>query len=253
MSIAKKLTTVAQNMDKVYQSGYTSGYETGKAEGGDTETAYNEGFTDGKQAEYDRFWDAYQQQGNRTDYTQAFVRAWTDEIFRPKYHIKPTNMSGMFQYSAITDLKDKLETLGVTLDTSNCTSLIQAFQYAEITHIPTIDARLSTNMAYTFGSGCKVVAIDKLIVSETTPIVDSTFGTARDLQNITFEGTIGRSINLQWSPLTKESMKSVVAALSGTATGLTASFKKTAAEAAFTEDEWNALVATKSNWTFTKV
>lgn len=216
---------------------------------GDLETAYAQGV----QAEYDRFWDAFQQNGNRTDYSQAFVRAWTDEIFRPKYHIKPTNMSGMFQYSAITDLKDKLETLGVTLDTSNCTTLIQAFQYAYITHIPTIDARASTNMTYTFGSGCKVVTIDKLIVSESTPLSSNTFSTARDLQNITVEGTIGSAIDLHWSPLTKVSIESVVTALSQTATGLTASFNTAAVEAAFTTDEWNALVASRSNWTITKV
>jgi hypothetical protein len=64
---------------------------------------------------------------------------------------------------------------------------------------------------------------------------------------------IAVSINLQHSPLTKASFESVVAALSPTVTGQTATFSKKAKEAAFTADEWAALIATKSNWTFSLV
>lgn len=60
MSIAEKLTTVAENQQRVYDAG--------------------------KQAEYDRFWDAYQQNGTRGSYSYAFGGvAWTDETLKPKY------------------------------------------------------------------------------------------------------------------------------------------------------------------------
>ena len=235
MSVADKLTTIAENQQKVYDAGY------------------NKGKADGIQAEYDRFWDTYQQNGNRTLYDYAFnSRAWTDEIFKPKYDMIPESYgaSGMFHLSGITNLKQLLLDAGVKLDTSNCIYLLQTFQNSEITHIPEIDARKATNTSYMVGSQCKVVTIDKLLVSETTPLF-STFNGSNYLENIVFEGTIGQNVDLHWSPLTAESIESTVAALSDTASGMTASFKQSAVNAAFSWEEWLALVAAKPNWTIT--
>ena len=54
MSIAEKLNAVAENEKKVYDAG--------------------------KQAEYNDFWDVYQQNGKRTNYNQAFGNlGWTNE------------------------------------------------------------------------------------------------------------------------------------------------------------------------------
>ncbi|MBQ6831513.1 MAG: hypothetical protein IJO28_02640 [Oscillospiraceae bacterium] len=223
MSIAEKLTTLAQNQQKVYDAG--------------------------KQAEYDRFWDSYQDNGARTDYVHAFSRKWKDDAFRPKYTMKPLTMDYMFVNTEITNLKDKLDAQGVTLDTSECKSFLQSFMSARIKHIPTLDLRSSQTMANTFSSGCRAVTIDKLIVSETTPFVLSTFQAALYLQNITVEGTIGKSIELYWSPLTKNSIESVINALSTTASGLTASFSKDAVSRGFDDDGWNTLVAKRPNWT----
>ena len=40
----------------------------------------------GKQSEYDRFWDSFQQNGTRANYSFAFAGvAWTDETLQPKY------------------------------------------------------------------------------------------------------------------------------------------------------------------------
>ena len=41
----------------------------------------------GRKAEYDAFWDEYQQNGTRTNYTAAFRTGWNDKIFRPKYNL----------------------------------------------------------------------------------------------------------------------------------------------------------------------
>lgn len=249
MSIAEKLQIIAENEKKVYDAGYAKG----KSEGGDTDAAYQQGIADGRQAEYDRFWDTYQQNGQRTNYEHAFKGVgWTDKIFKPKYDIIPNSYgaSAMFQYSEITNLKQLLLDAGVRLDTSNCVFLLQTFQDCEITHIPEIDARKATNTSYMVGSQCKVVTIDKLLVSETTPL-SSTFIQSDYLENIVFEGTIGQSVDLHWSPLTKASIESVIAALSDTASGMTASFKQSAVNGAFPSEEWLALVAAKPNWTIT--
>lgn len=230
-----------------YGEGHNEGYDKG------LETGFREGTDAGKQAEYDRFWDTYQQNGNRVTYTYAFSSyGWTDELFKPKYDIVLVGnaSSGMFHSSRITNLKQLLLDAGVKLDTSNCTYLLQTFQSSEITHLPEIDARKAANTSYMVGSGCKVVTIDKLLVSETTPL-SSTFIGSNSLENIVFEGTIGQNVDLHWSPLTAESIESTVAALSDTASGMTASFKQSAVNGAFTSEEWLALVAAKPNWTIT--
>ena len=230
-----------------YGEGHNEGYDKG------LEVGFREGTEAGRQAEYDRFWDTYQQNGNRTSYNYAFYGdGWTDETFKPKYDIVliGNNASGMFRYSRITNLKQLLLDAGVKLDTSNCTYLLQTFQSSEIAHLPEIDARKAVNTSYMCGSDCKVVTIDKLLVSETTPL-SSTFIGAGYLENIVFEGTIGQNVDLHWSPLTAESIESTVAALSDTASGMTASFKQSAVNAAFSWEEWLALVAAKPNWTIT--
>jgi hypothetical protein len=77
------------------------------------------------------------------------------------------------------------------------------------------------------------------------------FSRCTSLRDLTFTGTINVSgINLYWCKLlTKDSIVSLVNALSSTATGQSVTVSQTAVNNAFTTDEWNALKATKSNWT----
>lgn len=259
MSIAEKLQTIADNEKKVYDSGYDAGYNAGG--GAEVEAAYQQGIADGKQEEYDRFWDVFQANGERTDYSYCFYRNNFDNTtFKPKYDLIPSMAGSMFRQSVITDLKQLLLNAGVVLDTSRCTAFTQAFQSSKITHIPDIDARMATNTSYMVSSECKVVTIDKLLVSETTPL-STTFVGANNLKNVVFEGTIGQNVDLHWSPLTKESIESAMTALSDTASGMTASFGTAAVNTAFetsqgasdgsTSEEWLALVAAKPNWTIT--
>ena len=87
MTFAEKLTTIAENEQKVYDAGYQKGVSEG---GGDSMGA---------------FWDAYQEDGNRTNYAYAFYgRGWTDETYKPKHNITASGaFSQMFGYSHITD------------------------------------------------------------------------------------------------------------------------------------------------------
>ena len=225
MSIAEKLQSIAENMESVYGSaylrgrdkGYYEGYEKGHSDGVESATgpAFTAGYDRGVEYEHGRFWDAFQQNGNRYNYTRAFAtECWTDEIFKPKYDIRITAGYGTqtFQGSGLVNLKGKLEESGVVLNTSGCTNFLQFTQSAQITHLPTIDLTTASSTGYAF-SGARTQYIEKLIVSENTAFQSTTFSYEGNLTDITVEGTIGTSINFQWSPLTVESMKSVISAL----------------------------------------
>ena len=175
----------------------------------------------GKQAEYDAFWDAYQQNGNRTSYEHAFMH-WQSENYNPKYPI-------VVAAGAYCFMDARVESTKVEVDISHCTDTDYMFcmmQTEEIT---------------------------KLIVSEDVVFASTTFQWSSKLRKIVVVGVIGSSINFQSCPLNKESIINVIEHLSPTATGQTVTFKKSAKEAAFTADEWAALIATKTNWTFSLV
>lgn len=225
--IATKLTTVAENQQKVYDAG--------------------------KKAEYDRFWDTYQQNGERTKYSYAFSEGWNNDTFRPKYPIRATDASYMFDGCGVTDF-DFVER-GVQLDLSAATTLTYMCRKAKgITHMGVLDTRNAgkiTRLNRLF-YGCRIQTIDEFIVDRETKY-DNTFIYATQLKEIRISGEIAQD-GLSFADcglLSRESLDSVIQALSGTTTGLTVSFNKAAVNAAYTTDDWNALVDQKSNWTFT--
>ena len=177
MSIAEKFEIIA---DEVYEIGY----EKGKAEGGNTEEAYNQGFVEGKQAEYDKFWDAFQQNGERAYYYYAFAYQWNDECYNPKYPIvcgtSNTDGNNIFRGSEITDTK--------------------------------VPIYLSGNGQAMFYSCKQLKTIRKLVVTEDASYVNMFYTTAT-VENITIEGVIGKSLSMAACPLTIESMKSIINAL----------------------------------------
>ena len=184
-------------------------------------------FEAGQKSEYDRFWDAFQDYGNRTNYVGAFKDYWNEETFKPKYDLKPTGLYAgqMFQNNPIKDFKGHLEKCGVKLDTSECTSLLQMFQSSKAQYIPIIDARkANNNTSYAF-SPDTIISIEKLIVSEQTIygiyMIDSA-----NLENIIFEGTIANN-GLKLSnckKLSHESLMSIKRALKNGVSGLTVTF-----------------------------
>lgn len=190
MSIAEKLTQIAENEQKVYDAG--------------------------KQAEYDAFWDEYQANGSRKHYDTAFGgEGWTSENFKPKYDIKPTAAMYMFRKTNIAgDLVEICENLGMSIDFSECVSMGEVFSNAfNITRVGVIDVRKATNVSNMFAwSNAKT--IDKIIVTETTPM-NYFPGAMPELENITIEGTIGQNgFNVQYSTkLTHDSLMSIINAL----------------------------------------
>ncbi len=219
---------------------------------------FDDVFEAGKTKEWSDFWDIVQNKGSRTDYSVAFCGGgWNTKTFIPKYDIKPTTAERMFylfgQSSGGLSLIKHLKDININLDFSNCKRFYYAFYGIFSTSLPTIDLSKSTVANhYCFASNI-LTTIEKLIFSEETE-TNYLFADATGLANIrSVEGSIGKSISFSVCPLTKASIENVVNALSGTTTALTCTFKKTAKENAFTTDEWNTLIATKPNWTFSLV
>ena len=180
MTTAEKLVIVAENQQRVYEAGYAKGIAVG---GGDDY--------------YDRFWDAFQAEGERVNYQYAFAYdRFNDETYNPKYPINTKSGStpcryAFYQAKGITDTK-----VPIYANASNCD--------------------------YMFGQCDALETIRELRVLETQSFTE-TFNWCNVLKNVVFTGTIGKSINLSYSPLTPESMKSVISCLknySGTSSEL---------------------------------
>lgn len=228
MNIAEKLTKIAENEEKVYEAG--------------------------KQAEYDAFWDSYQQSGKRTNYDFAFAgKGWNDNTFKPKYDIIPSwNIVNLFHKTAITDLDAILKKCGVTLDISNNGNYGDVFNGGAFTVLPELSFGASAWSIWGTFADCKALhTIRKLTFHEAIDASRSfsdIFTNDTSLANIEFAGILKGNINFQWCPLTKASIESLFSILSDSVSGKTVTLKKTAKEAAFTDSEWSELCATKTNW-----
>ena len=199
--------------------GYNNGFVDGKAEG--SEEGFNSGFIEGKaegveegkKAEYDAFWDAYQENGKRTNYGGCFAGvAWNKNTFKPKYNIRPINAQQMFWNNWVGgDLVEVLSSLDITLDFSGCTSIATCFGWCGITRVGEMDLRKTYNASAIFSGAYNIETIDKIVVNKNTTFT-SWFSQVTTLKNITFEGVIAQNgLNLQWSPnLTYETLRSII-------------------------------------------
>lgn len=242
MSIADKLTQAAENVELVYQAGQDAG----------------------KEEAYDLFWDTFQKNGTRGDYTYAFYyQYWTPETFRPKYDLIVTMGTGMFnrfnQYKPIFDLAQCLEDLGITFDLSGASTFTSIFADSNVSRIPTVDTTSNVTLSSVFARS-KATTIDKLILkADGSQSGYQTFDNMPNLENIVIEGVLGNSAaNLGASTkLSKASITSFINALSATKTGQSITFSLTAVNSAFTDGstgtEWAELIATKPNWTISLI
>lgn len=228
MSIAEKLTTVAENVPKVYEAG--------------------------QKTEYDRFWDSFQVEGKRTYYTYGFPgHGWKDSTFKPKYDIKVEGTArGMFRQSRITNMKYCLESAGVTLDLSKATNGAELFGYSDnLTTIPKINlSSIGSNSTYLFQSCGKLQTIEELTISETVTFVSSSFNGCTSLTHLIMTGTLATNgLDLHWSPLDKESLLSILGVLQDkTAVGGTWAVTLGSENLAKLTDAEKA-IATQKGWT----
>lgn len=217
-------------------------------------------YNKGKQAEYDAFWDAYQENGTRLNYQYAFYGpGWDDVSFNPK-HTFPngTKVTNTFAQSGIRNFKGILERNGIYLDlTSQTAGLSSLFASSKVEHIGRI---IYPDIVPTVQSMCsyctKLHTIDELHLSEdgSTVLTDIFRGGGQSLVNITITGVIGQNgFNMQNSTkLSKASITNIIDHLSTTTNGLTVTLSKTAVASAFGSTdaaEWVALKNTRTNWT----
>ena len=237
MSIAEKLTTIAENEQKVYDAGQKS--------------------------EYDRFWDDFQQNGDRTNYTNAFSACWTAETFKPKYPIRPTNAYFMFYDNTgagirIDDFVEFCKENNVVLDYSQCENAYYGIGCLCSPHYGTLDFSKCTNLNSLFygqqfsaNSAYAVVTIDEFISSEVTTYHATTFQHATKLANITIKGVIAKNnFNVSYcTQLTHDSLMSIINALkdySGSGTTYTVTLGTTNLEKLTDEEK---AIATRKGWT----
>lgn len=236
MSIADKLALIAENEQKVFEAGYEKGKNEGG--GGDATAAYEQGVADGKQSEYDAFWDAYQDNGNRTDYQNCFSgRGWTDETYKPKYDIDTIHNYMVFRRCGFKDLGETIRKSGKRVIFRG-NSLQYTFQQSQ--DLEVIDGiEFITPITYVSGgfSYCpKLRKIQTLTIAENATTLD--FDAIPLLEEIEFNGTIPVNISIKdSSKLSTASIKSIINALSDTAVGKTLTLSKTAVENAFSESK----------------
>lgn len=165
---------------------------------------------------YNFFWDSYQDNGNRTFYTNGFSGiGWNDETFVPKYNlvIGPQNSGRfMFENSKITDLKGILEKRGIVMDISNTTETHSLFYgMLDNTRLPKVDYSHIPGRHYQiFANSPKLEEIEEYVVSETSDFVN-VFTNCPSLSKIKITGTIGNAIAFpQSSLLSAQSVQSVI-------------------------------------------
>ena len=190
MSISEKLTTIAENEQKVYDAG--------------------------KQAEYDAFWDDFQQNGKKTDYRNSFGnRGWTQAIFKPKYDIRPANASNCFNLAlGLIDIRK--ETIGVDIDTSNCTNLDNFLNAAQsMKYVGVIDTTNCKNLNNILYNMPELVSVEKLILkNDGSQGITNLITYDYELVDITIEGAIGVSIPINsCTKLSHDSLMSFINAL----------------------------------------
>ena len=206
------LDDMPKGIGEVWDNGHMYGHDEGYW------TGLEQGLAEGEEAERVAFWKEFTDKGARTDYSYAFFLGyWNYSNFKPAYDLKPVNGNSMFRNWNRTsggtfDLAAALENCVGNLDTSNCTNFTRMFESAtDICRVGVMDIRKGTTFTSAFAYSF-IHTIDKLIVKESTKLSEI-FTNAKKLKNITIEGTIGRDINMQWCPLTVESILNIVSHL----------------------------------------
>lgn len=182
MTIALKLTKIAENQEKFYDSGYRAGYETGK------EAGHANGFAAGVAEHFRSYY-------RRCNAVENFLYAFAGVGWS----------NGVGAYDVATYIPTEDMTFKCDTNSANM------YAYSNVTDtVAAIDlSKAVNNVSSTFANATKLVTIRKLIVSETTPTVG--FSGCGKLENLTVEGIFGRAVNLAaCGALRNESVQNVV-------------------------------------------
>lgn len=161
----------------------------------------------GMQTEYDRFWDGYQENGNKVLCQSAYAyRGWNDTTYNPKHIDKPTNANRMFYESRITVVKNA--------DFSNCTDEDELFRNSKVEDAGVVDTSKTSLLYYTFYNAQALHTLTLILKGDGTQTFNNPFSKNYALTKLLVEGTIGKNgLNFTDALLTYDSLMSVINAL----------------------------------------
>ena len=217
MSIAEKLTQIAENQQRVYDAGFVAGQAQG---GGDDDGSYDEGYEQGKTDAIENLPNGY----------LKVDPSWTS------FNYLCQNRS-----SIVANLKYS--------DTANGTSFISTFQYSNVTSIPSLDLRKGTNFNGMFAYASSIQEIGEMDISSAT-IVSNMFLSCSGLIKVSFtRGCIKLSISFaQSGRLDDASIQSIMDGLADL-TGQTAQTLTLHATVGAKLTDAQKATATAKNWT----
>ena len=229
MSIAEKLTTIAENQQAVYDAGL--------------------------EAERNTLWNGILSSG-REDWSGVF-RNWQDSMFYPtKDIIIPANKSAahfirLFNFPTKTpfNLKQRLVDCDVSLNTSAATDMQYFASHSYITHLPQIDFSSCTTLSNCFLYAYELVSVSIVLKSDGSQTFSSAFRKATKLEELEITGTIGQNgFDVSTSPLlTHDSLMSIINALQTKTSGTWAVTLGADNLAKLTDAE--KAIATEKGWT----
>ena len=224
MDFSKKLTTIAENEQRVF--------DAGKKETFDMMTDY----------------------GNREGYPYGFyywrlVDSNGKVLFKPEYDIKPTSANSMFENSkGAIDLEDVFTKAGKVLDFSKCATMNRLFFRSEVAKLGIIDCTSTSALASTFGDCPNLTEIVGIVFSKDKNYTFTTpFLRCNALTDITAYGSLASSgLDLSDCPLNRKSKLSFLNILEPTSTTKTIIFGE--GESLSNED---VAIATQKGWSVT--
>lgn len=196
MTVADKLTLIAENQQKIYSKGEDSGTAS--------------------------VWNSIQNNGSRVGYGGAFLgTSWSKATFRPTSDIAPVgDAGGMFRNATHIGEQLSMEEIetenGIKFDFSKTTGFGFCFACGMFKSLNCIDLSAATYTDYGFYDGYNIdykkKRIERLVCSADTVFGNSTFGYCSELEYIGFEGVMAKNgLNLQWSTkLSAQSLLSLI-------------------------------------------
>ena len=176
------------------------------------ETKVTEVYEAGKQDEYDALWDIIQSNGTRKTCQYLFgSQGWTNENFKPKYDIQPTDALGLFILTGIVDVRES--TIGVKLDLSKATRTTNLFSYASTKYLGVMNLQSSSGTLDGVFQNSAIISIEELVLkNDGSQTPKNMFTGCSALEHMIVKGKIGKN-GFNVSACTKLDLESLLSIL----------------------------------------
>lgn len=214
--IATKLTTIAENQQKVYDAGH------------------EKGVTDGKQAEYDIMWDQLQAKGAAMNYFWMFAYGrFSNATYNPKYDIRCSEATvagqNVFYSSDITDTK-----VAIYANKINITGMFYWWRDGVTIRKLVVHESTTYNSAFTDCISLVNLTMEGTIGQSGFDVRSSTKLSKASIESVI--SVLSATTSGLYITFSKVAVDKAFETSEGAADGSTS-------------DEWTALIATKPNWT----